>query len=265
MEIIKKLSMTKNEFEEYKLRKRTIEHVLNRNKLNIDSQTYLNKIIMAITRDIQAKRLPPNTPVPSRRKSIDYLKTLYSATNNLKVAIASLLIDGAWTSSGGSFKLAEDNNYDIVEILKQKQNPCFLEIGAGYAGFKSKPAQGIAKLYSELKDEVNVVFTNLTKWHENLPKNIVELPGYTAIMINKIKEIPNIPHEFDIIYSQAATYFEPHKDIFMDYASNLLKDKGLLIFNAEENTKIESTKQFNLKDKIPLEGLLNGVLYVFEK
>ena len=76
-----------------------------------------NQVQMGVIRDIQAQRMLPNVPVPSRRNVLKYLDTVHQNTGSLQLAVRSWLSSGSWTSSGGSFKLAEDAGYDLAEDI----------------------------------------------------------------------------------------------------------------------------------------------------
>lgn len=146
-----------------------------------------------------------------------------------------------------------------------------LEIGAGYAGFRSEPAQGISKLVrsagDKMGDGISAHFTNLTNWHTNLPRGVTEHPGYAAREILALKDdgVPNA----DVIYSQYAAYFDPKIDQFVEGSGRMLKTGGLLIFNSE-SSKEELIKNVALKSglkdekEVPLGGA-NGALHVLRK
>jgi hypothetical protein len=236
----------------------------------LEKETFL-----AIVRDIQAQRLPPNTRIPSRKNIVKYLKTVHNATGNWIVAFLSLLSPGSWTSTGGSFKLAEESGYDIVKMMIEKEyengQATLLEIGAGYAGFKSDVPLGIKKLVEKAGDKMgNTIFahfTNLTKWHDSLPKGVVEHPGYAArdILLLREEGVCSV----DVIYSQCAAYFEPKIEKFVSGSAELLKSNGYLIFDAKptDNEKICKTAEacYLQIEKIKELGGANGNLYVLRK
>ncbi len=256
----------------------------NRDKIISKIPTYLegevlkdlsDEISMGLFRDIQAQRIPPNVKVPSRKKPFEYLKTVYQNTNSLKIPLVSFFSPGSWTSSGGSFKLAEESGYDLTEILldKEKQNgkSILIEIGAGYAGFKSETPQGISKLVNKAESKMgNTIFanfTNLSNWHEGLPNGVKEFPGYVARDIFSLV-LENKLDTPDVIYSQCAAYFEAFIGLLVQGSSEILNEDGLLIFNAPKGyvEKILShTKKLTLENKIKLKGSNDGDLYVFRK
>ena len=154
------------------------------------------EVLMSVKRDLQAKRIPPNARIPSRlQHPFGYVKKSHENGLRWFDAARSYFAPGSWTSSGGSFKLAEDAGYNIASILTaiSRKNPraVFLEIGAGYAGFKSGRLVGINKLVqvagSELGNRIHIHFTNLTPWHANLPDGVTEHPGYVARDINHLE------------------------------------------------------------------------------
>ncbi|KUM26309.1 hypothetical protein AU467_22450 [Mesorhizobium loti] len=57
----------------------------------------------------------------------------------------SFLHDGAWTSSGGSFRLAEQLGFDLGQEaesrLRAKGSLQYLEVGGGWVGMKTLAAQ----------------------------------------------------------------------------------------------------------------------------
>ncbi|EPQ3057655.1 hypothetical protein ACUVHN_005114, partial [Klebsiella pneumoniae] len=65
-------------------------------------------LCMGVNRDLQAKKMRPNVPVPSRRKVIPFLKMMHQETGSMLKAILAFGFDGPWTSSGGSFRLARE-------------------------------------------------------------------------------------------------------------------------------------------------------------
>ena len=204
----------------------------------------IRELEMGLFRDIQAQRLPPNVRIPSRKRLFDYIKTMYNHTGNLRTSLISFLSPGTWTSSGGSFRLGESAGYDIVHLMSKaratKGKAVLLEVGAGYAGFHSDPPQGVHKLYNEFRDEMGerifAHFTNLTKWHGELPRGVVEHPGYTARDIGHLEKDAGL-NGVDIVYSQCAAYFEPLMRQFIESASRLINAQGMLVFNAPKKKK----------------------------
>lgn len=264
--------LTNNEYKKFI----TYTHLIMSNVDSRDSNydQIEKEVELGVFRDIQAQRLPPNVKVPARRDILNYLKTVKEFVG-LKNAIMSLRSPGSWTSSGGSFKLAEDSGYNILELIKQietkKGSASFLELGAGYAGLKSNELIGINKLIDALEnklgDSINIYFTNLTRWHTDLPNGVKEFPGYLArdlILLNNREKINP-----DLIYSQAAAYFEPKVEEFIHGASEILKSEGKLLFNGQEQHDdriISEAKNNNLQleDKKYF-GENNGNFYVFKK
>src|SRR3989338_409042 len=109
---MKLITLSKTEREKFRRNKNKLVSRIN---LDESSRDFLiREIDMGLYRDIQAQRLPPNVKVPSRKKPIEYVNTMYKNTGNLKTSLVSLFSPGSWTSSGGSFKLAEDADYNII-------------------------------------------------------------------------------------------------------------------------------------------------------
>lgn len=241
---------------------------------------------MAVSRDIQARRLPPNLRIPSRRRPIEYVRTIYGATRSVRLAAQALFCPGGWTSSGGSFKLAEDNKFEIGDVLQkvldERGNARFLEVGGGYAGLYGREeeegyeAKGIGKLVQRFHDQlgatVDIHFTNLTAWHKDLPEGVREHGGFVASTIQNLEKEGVNPEEVDIVYSQCAAYFDTNIDVFIGQASRLLRrseNGGYLVFNGktEEDQKILAAAEQNgleLASKKEIGGM-NGTLYIFKK
>ena len=274
---MKLITLSKTEREKFRRNKNKLVSRIN---LDESSRDFLiREIDMGLYRDIQAQRLPPNVKVPSRKKPIEYVNTMYKNAGNLKTSLVSLFSPGSWTSSGGSFKLAEDADYNIIDLLSDREQDngraVLLEIGAGYAGFMSQPPQGIHKLCKEFGDKLGETvfahFTNLSEWHQELPRGITEHAGYVARDIGHLVEEANL-NDVDIIYSQCAAYFEPFIEQFVESSSKLLNNFGRLIFNAPKNKEKEIFETIRNKN-LPLgfeinkelEGESNGDLYVFRK
>ncbi|MEY7633439.1 hypothetical protein AB9D29_23300 [Enterobacter quasihormaechei] len=76
-------------------------------------------LCMGVNRDLQAKKLRPNVPVPSRRKVIPFLKMMHKETGSMLKAILAFGFDGPWTSSGGSFRLAREIGFDIAPTMRK--------------------------------------------------------------------------------------------------------------------------------------------------
>lgn len=244
-----------------------------------------SEVEMAVHRDIQARRLPPNLRIPSRRNMIAYFQTIYNATGSAALAIQAFLSPGSWTSSGGTFKLAEDNKFEIGDVLQrvltENGNARFLEVGGGYAGLYGREqegyeAKGVGKLVQRFHDQlgttVDIHLTNLTAWHKDLPAGVREHGGFVASTIQNLEKEGVNPEEVDVIYSQCAAYFDMNIDIFIAQASRLLKRSkkgGYLVFNGktEEDQKILAAAEQNgleLASKKEIGGM-NGTLYIFKK
>ncbi|TIX93134.1 hypothetical protein [Rhizobium sp. P44RR-XXIV] len=237
-------------------------------------------ISMAVKRDLQAQRLRPNVAVPPRRNLIKYLDVMFRETGSLRQTLSSLLHSGTWTSSGGSFKLADVLAFDFLheadERLKSGETFRYLEIGGGWAGFRTKPparsvnVAGLAKhLGQHLGRQAFLHITNLTPWHTELPEGVIEHPFITAAGLSAL-ETQGIPRgTFDIIYSQAAAYFEPDLGSFVAAASSLLRDGGILIFNfrPEDSGTVlgcAGASGLILRKSVNAGGM-NGVVIAFEK
>jgi len=200
-------------------------------------------LCMGVNRDLQAKKLRPNVPVPSRRKVIPFLKMMHKETGSMLKAILAFGFDGPWTSSGGSFRLAREIGFDIAHHAKNIHHKngtvTFLEIGAAGAGVRAEEAtshqatiSGLAESFREqLGESVFLHFTNLTPWHESLPKGVTEHPYVTAAGLCALENRGVQAGGVDIIYSQAAAYFEQDYTTFLRSAARLLKGDGVLIFN----------------------------------
>lgn len=247
---------------------------------DIDAHAW-QKLCMAIKRDLQAKRLRPNVPVPPRRRPVAFFKTMLRETGSLRHAAAAFVHDGAWTSSGGSFRLAEALGIDIYEeaegFLKRQQRFSFLEIGAAWAGFRNplnrRKCNDIASLgdifVDELGQRVFLHFTNLTPWHSALPEGVCEHPYVTAAGLRVLERERIARGSVDIIYSQAAAYFETDQQSFLLSAGRLLSDGGLLIFNHRPEIATELDQYANaagmvVTDRIHLGGM-NGDVVRYEK
>ncbi|EPJ5658622.1 hypothetical protein WJD01_005696, partial [Klebsiella pneumoniae] len=149
-------------------------------------------LCMGVNRDLQAKKMRPNVPVPSRRKVIPFLKMMHQETGSMLKAILAFGFDGPWTSSGGSFRLAREIGFDIAHYAKNIHHKngkvTFLEIGAAWAGFRAEECAGhqatISGLSGEFREQLGesvfLHFTNLTPWHASLPKGVTEHPYVTA-------------------------------------------------------------------------------------
>lgn len=243
------------------------------------------EINMSVHRDLQARRLPPNVKIPSRRNVFAYLKTMYQARGSVYDAIHSLMAPGGWTSSGGSFKLAENNEIDldiiIEKILEENGKAGFLEVGAGYAGLYGREQEeyspkGVGTLAERFRDQIGATLeihlTNLTNWHSDLPEGIKEHGGFIASTLDGLGEEGVEEGSIDIAYSQCAAYFDKNIDIFIAQVSRLLRSSengGYLIFNGktEEEEKIMTAADQNgLKlERKKVIGGMNGTLFIFKK
>jgi len=85
-------------------------------------------LCMGVNRDLQAKKMRPNVPVPSRRKVIPFLKMMHQETGSMLKAILAFGFDGPWTSSGGSFRLAREIGFDIAHYAKNIHHKRFLHL-----------------------------------------------------------------------------------------------------------------------------------------
>ncbi|CNI20644.1 Uncharacterised protein [Yersinia massiliensis] len=198
---------------------------------------------MGINRDLQAQKLRPNVPVPLRRKAIPFLKLMHKETGSMLKAILAFGFDGPWTSSGGSFRLAREIGFDINHYAKnihhKNGSVTFLEIGAAWAGFHAEGGashqstiSGLAESFRDnLGKSVFLHFTNLTPWHDALPTGVTEHPYVTAAGLGALEKKGLQAGEVNIIYSQAAAYFEQDFTAFLRSAARLLKSDGVLIFN----------------------------------
>jgi hypothetical protein len=73
-------------------------------------------------------------------------------------------------------------------------------------------------------ESVFLHFTNLTPWHASLPKGVTEHPYVTAAGLGALENRGVQAGEVDIIYSQAAAYFEQDYTAFLRSAARLLKE-----------------------------------------
>lgn len=243
-------------------------------------ETAWRSIKMGVKRDLQAQVLRPNVPVPPRRQIVRYLATMLRETGSVTRALASLVHDGAWTSSGGSFRLAEELDYDLVSEAERRlaRNGSFryLEIGGAWAGLKGpetprpRDVAGLARHFGNvLGEKAFLHFTNLTRWHDELPRGVSEHPFVTAAGLSVLKNEGVPLRSVDIIYSQAAAYFETDLDTFLGAASQLLRDGGLLIFNHEPQLadRIAAAARSNglVQQKTRALGGMNGIVVALVK
>jgi hypothetical protein len=184
----------------------------------------------------------PNVPVPSRRKVIPFLKMMHQETGSMLKAILAFGFDGPWTSSGGSFRLAR--KWVRHRPLCEKHSPQKRESHlpgnwCRLGGFRAEECAGhqatISGLSGEFREQLGesvfLHFTNLTPWHASLPKGVTEHPYVTAAGLGALENRGVQAGEVDIIYSQAAAYFEQDYTAFLRSAARLLKEDGVLIFN----------------------------------
>ncbi|MCZ8547905.1 hypothetical protein OOJ09_27315 [Mesorhizobium qingshengii] len=237
-------------------------------------------IRMGVKRDLQAHRLRPNVPIPSRRNPVRYLKAMFRETGSIYDTLVSFLHDGTWTSSGGSFRLAEQLGFDLVHEANRRLQADgtlrYLEVGGGWAGLKSpasgssRDIAGLAKHFErDLGQSVFLHFTNLTQWHADLPKGIFEHPYVTAAGLPVLDTQGIPPGTVGILYSQAAAYFETDVKSFLAAAAALLCPGGLLIFNLRPEyvglvSDCAGTGGLTMRKSCDLGGM-NGVVVAFEK
>ncbi|MHB0953952.1 MAG: hypothetical protein ACYC10_18780 [Allorhizobium sp.] len=247
---------------------------------NPDHETW-RSIRMGVKRDLQAQRLRPNVPVPPRKNPLKFFQVMLNETGSLTQALLSFMHDGAWTSSGGSFRLAEAVSLDLHEracdIVASGTTFTYLEIGAAWAGLRTPPSDGpvrdIAGLKrafaAELGQAVLLHFTNLTAWHGELEKGIFEHPYVTAAGLQILEHQGVAPASVDILYSQAAAYFETDYPIFLRSAARLLKPAGIMVFNHRPELTVQmdemaaacGLKKVNRK----LLGGMNGAVVRYDK
>lgn len=246
-------------------------------------QAAVRAIRMGVKRDLQARRLRPNVPVPSRRDPMKFLRTMHRETGSVTQALLALLHDGSWTSSGGSFRLAERIGTDLPNLcdtaLTRNGNLCYLEIGAAWAGLRDDAPSpeaapcnmaGLAHRYRDrLGEEVFLHMTNLTPWHGKLPKGVVEHPYVTAAGLSALELQGVPPQSVDIIYSQAAAYFETDYPTFLQAAARLLRPGGTLLFNYRPECSGEIDTLLKAHGIVPISrsnlGGMNGAVARFDK
>lgn len=202
-----------------------------------------------------------------------YLATVRNSTGSWPLAVRSYLSPGSWTSSGGSFRLAEKTGFDLVAYLMDCEQTTgsarLLEVGAGYAGLRSGGRDGIGKLVTAagrtMGDTVFAHFTNLTPWHGRLPEGVIEHPGYAARDVHLLQDVVG---PVNVVYSQCAAYFEPNIGRFIDGAESMLTDGGMLIFNARPSVGAdiaESADRNGLQGQTFELGEENGTVHVLHK
>ncbi|WP_137935171.1 hypothetical protein [Mesorhizobium comanense] len=237
-------------------------------------------IKMGVKRDLQARKLRPNVPIPSRRNPIRYLKAMFRETGSIYNTLVSFLHDGTWTSSGGSFRLAEQLGFDLVHEANRRLQTDgtlrYLEVGGGWAGLKSpasgssRDIAGLAKYFErDLGHSVFLHFTNLTQWHTELPTGVFEHPYVTAAGLPVLDTQGIASGTVSILYSQAAAYFETDVKSFLAAAAALLCPGGLLIVNFRQEyiglvSDYAPAGGLTMRKSCDLGGM-NGVVVAFEK
>lgn len=239
-----------------------------------------HQLNLAVARDIQARQLPPNVAVPSRRRALRFISTVYRATGSATLAVSALFRAGSWTSSGGSFRLADAVGVDVAAMVRDgiaggEFN--LLEVGGAWAGFhpRQQPAEtlslaALAKMHgSVLGGRLNLHFTNLTQWHTGLPVGVTEHPYVTAAGLSSVATAGVEPATIDLIYSQAAAYFEPDIEAFIRSASALLRPGGYLLFNYTTEAESEVSRAIATHglecERSTLLGGMNGKVSLFAK
>ena len=207
------------------------------------SPAHWQTLCMGINRDLQAKKLRPNVPVPSRRQVMSYLRMMRKETGSMLKAILAYGFDGPWTSSGGSFRLARELGFDISQHLRQIQHKngqaVYLEVGAAWAGYHpeslAQPQDSVAGLARTFQDQlgesIHLHFTNLTPWHQQTDQGVSEHPWITASALGLLEQRGVEAGSVDVVYSQAAAYFEQDFSTFLRSAAKLLREEGGLLFN----------------------------------
>jgi SAM-dependent methyltransferase len=163
----------------------------------------------------------------------------------------------------------------VADHVERNEQFRFLEVGGAWAGFKStsradRDIAGLSHRFAgHLGKRLHLHFTNLTPWHCSLPLGVTEHPFVTGASLSVVGSQGCFPGTVDVIYSQAAVYFEPDINKFVSNAEALLKPGGLLIFNHPEGAGgllAGSTLELGLalKNKIELGGM-NGIVVAYEK
>jgi hypothetical protein len=167
---------------------------------------------------------------------------MHKETGSMLKAILAFGFDGPWTSSGGSFRLAREIGFDIAHHAKNIHHKngtvTFLEIGAAWAGFRAEEAtshqaaiSGLAQSFREQLGERIPAFHQSHAMARIAAKGVTEHPYVTAAGLCVLEKQGVRAGEVDIIYSQAAAYFEQDYTAFLRSAARLLKGDGVLIFN----------------------------------
>jgi hypothetical protein len=184
----------------------------------------------------------PNVPVPSRRKVIPFLKMMHQETGSMLKAILAFGFDGpghpaavhfAWREKLGSTSPTMRKTF----TTKTGKSPSWKLVPPGRVfALRNVPAirrrfPGFPGVQGATWESVFLHFTNLTPWHASLPKGVTEHPYVTAAGLGALENRGVQAGEVDIIYSQAAAYFEQDYTAFLRSAARLLKEDGVLIFN----------------------------------
>lgn len=111
--------------------------------------------------------------------------------------------------------------------------------------------------------------TNLTPWHTDLPDGVVEHPYITAGALSALENRGVAPGSLDVIYSQAAAYFEADHPSFLQAAARLLRPGGTLLFNHRPELSGEvdvllATYGVRRSKRIELGGM-NGSVVSFQR
>ena len=122
-----------------------------------------------------------------------------------------------------------------------------------------------------MQNRVMLHFTNLTRWHNpnSLPEGVFEHAYVTAASLAWLEQNSVAPGSIDIIYSQAAAYFEEDQETFLEAAAHLLKPGGMLIYNHHPDLSDEITNKARAKDlsfaKRIVLGNMNGAVSRFDR
>lgn len=241
---------------------------------------------MGVMRDVQARRIPPNTKVPARRDVLRYLDTVSEATGSFGTALRCLMSPGSWTTSGGTHKLANDHGTPLHTLLEEvhteQGRARFLEVGGGFAGLHGREKldyqpKGIGEIIEHFGDRVGftmeIHFTNLSQWHRDLPVGVYEHAGFIGSTIGNLSKRGEVLNgSVDVMYSQCAAYFDRRIGVFVEQAARLLRRSnkgGYLIFNGktEEDAIIREAAAKNglLVIASKVLGGMNGTFYILKK